>query len=166
MGGFSLTLFPSLRLAYIIVPRSLVKVANNMAQSDLSVATVQQPALAEFMNEGHFMSHIRKMRKTYQKRELFLIQFLQEQLGDLITISGTGGGLNFILNLPPHINDVELSEKLGRSGIVAHPLFDYYLHQNRGQKIHLNGLVMGFACASRADLEKCAITLVEQIKGY
>lgn len=161
-----MTLFPSLRLAYIIVPRSLVKVANNMAQSELSVATVQQPALAEFINEGHFMSHVRKMRKTYQKRELFLIQFLQKQLGDLITISGTGGGLNFILNLPSHINDVELSEKLAKSGIVAYPLYDYYLYQNRRQKPRLNGLVMGFACASRADLEKCAITLVEHIKGY
>jgi len=70
------------------------------------------------------------------------------------------------LNLPPHINDVELSEKLGRLRIVAHPLFDYYLHQNRRQKIHLNGLVMGFACASRVDLEKSAVTLVEHIKGY
>jgi GntR family transcriptional regulator/MocR family aminotransferase len=166
MGGFSMTLFPSLRLAYIIVPRSLVKVANSLAQSELSVATVQQPTLAEFINGGHFMSHIRKMCKTYQKRELFLIQFLQKQLGDLITISGTGGGLNFILNLPPHINDVELSEKLAKAGIIAYPLFDYYLHQNHRQETRLNGLVMGFACASRADLEKCAMTLVEQINGY
>jgi len=166
MGGFSMTLFPSLRLAYIIVPPSLVKVANNMAQSELSVATVQQPALAEFIKEGHFMSHIRKMRKTYQKRELFLIQFLQKHIGDRVTISGTGGGLNFILNLPSYINETEISKKLAKSGIIAHPLSDYYLHQNRRKKTHLNGLVMGFACASRADLEKCAMTLVKQVNGY
>ena len=88
------------------------------------------------------------------------------ELYRLITVSGTGGGLNFILNLPPHINDVELSGKLAKSGIIAHPLFDYYLHQNHKQMIQLNGLVMGFACASRTDLEKCAMSLVEQIKGY
>lgn len=166
MGGFSMTLFPSLRLAYIVIPPALVKVANNMAQSELSVATVQQPALADFITEGYFMSHIRKMRKTYQKRELFLIQFLQKHIGDRVTISGTGGGLNFILNLPSYINDAELSEKLAKSGIIAHPIFDYYLHRNPAQKTRLNGLVMGFACASRADLEKSAVTLVDEIKGY
>jgi GntR family transcriptional regulator/MocR family aminotransferase len=164
MGGFSMTLFPSLRLAYMVLPRSLVKVANNMAQFELSVATVQQPALAEFITEGHFMSHIRKMRKTYQQRERFLRQFLQKHLGDTTTISGTEGGLNFILHLPSHINDARLSDNLARAGIVAHPLNDYYLHQNDKLKTRLNGLVIGFACANRTDLEKSAVTLIEQIK--
>jgi GntR family transcriptional regulator/MocR family aminotransferase len=163
MGGFSTTLFPSLRIAYIVVPRSLVKVANNMAQAELSVATVQQPALAEFLNQGHFMSHVRKMRKTYQKRQQFLLQFLQKRIGEMATISGTGGGLNFILNLPAEINDAKLSEKLGTNGIIAHPLHDYYLHQNATNKFRLNGLVLGFACASATQLEKSATTLVEHL---
>ena len=166
MGGFGMTLFPSLRLAYIVVPRILVKAANSMAQAELSVATVQQPALAEFIAEGHYMSHIRKSRKIYQKREQFLIQFLQKHIGDITTISGTGGGSNFILNLPLHINDATISETLGKSGIIAHPFFEYYLHQNARQKKHLNGLVMGFACASRSDLEQSATTLVNQIRNY
>jgi GntR family transcriptional regulator/MocR family aminotransferase len=166
MGGFSMTLFPSLRLAYIVVPHTLVKVANIMAQAELSVSTVQQPALAEFISGGHFMSHIRKMRKIYQNREQFLIQFLQEHIGDITTISGAGGGLNFILNLPSQFNDAILSENLGKSGIIAHPLSDYYLNQNAWQKKRLNGLVMGFACASTSDLEQGATILVKQIKGY
>jgi GntR family transcriptional regulator/MocR family aminotransferase len=163
MGGFSSTLFPSLRIAYIVVPRSLVKVANNMAQAELSVATVQQPALAEFITQGHFMSHVRKMRKTYQKRQQFLASFLQENIGEMATISGTEGGLNFILNLPAEINDARLSEKLRGVGIIAHPLHDYYLHQNTTNKSRLNGLVIGFACASTPQLEKSAITLIEYL---
>jgi len=166
MGGFGMTLFPSLRLAYIIVPQILVEAANSMAQAELSVATVQQPALAEFITEGHYMSHIRKMRKIYQQREQFLIQFLQKHIGDIATISGTGGGSNFSLNLPLHINDAAISEKLGKSGIIAHAFFDYYLNQNARQKKRLNGLVMGFACASRSDLEQSATTLVKQIRSY
>ncbi len=166
MGGFGMTLFPSLRLAYIVVPQILVKAASSMAQAELSVATVLQPALAEFISEGHYMGHIRKMRKIYQKREQFLIQFLQKHIGDITTISGTGGGSNFILNLPLRINDATLSETLGRSGIIAHPIFDYYLHQKTPHKTQLNGLVMGFACASRSDLEQAATTLVKQVKNY
>ena len=163
MGGFSSTLFPSLRIAYIVVPRSLVKVANNMAQAELSVATVQQPALAEFISQGHFMSYVRKMRKTYQKRQQFLAHFLQKHIGEMATISGTGGGLNFILNLPAEINDAKLSEKLSAAGIIAHPLDDYYLHQNTPNNLRLNGLVIGFACASTAQLEKAAISLIEHL---
>ncbi len=166
MGGFSTTLFPSLRIAYIVVPRSLVKVANNMAQAELSVATVQQPALAEFISQGHFMSHIRKMRKTYQKRQQFLVRFLQNNLGDLATISGTGGGLNFILGLPAEIDDAKLSERLSTKGIVAHPLHDYYLHQRARLGSRLNGLVMGFACAPEAQLERAATVLVEHLNMF
>ena len=165
MGGFSMTVFPSLRLTYIVVPKSHIKAASNIAQTDLSVSTAQQPALAEFIREGHFMSHIRKMRKIYQQREQFLIQFLQKNLGSEFTISATGGGLNFILNLPPRIDDTVLSEQLADAGIIAHPLHDYYLHPNASQKTRLNGLVMGFACASRADLERSAIILIEHINA-
>jgi GntR family transcriptional regulator/MocR family aminotransferase len=166
MGGFSTTLFPSLRIAYIVVPRSLVKVANNMAQAELSVATVQQPALAEFITQGIFLSQILKMRKTYQTRQQFLVRFLQNNLADLATISGTGGGLNFILALPAEINDAKLSERLSAKGIVAHPLHDYYLHQGARHGNRLNGLVMGFACASEAQLEKAAMVLLEHLNRF
>ena len=81
----------------------------------------------------------------------------------MATISGTGGGLNFILNLPTEINDAKLCEKLGTNGIIAHPLQDYYLHQNATNKFRLNGLVQGFACASAAQLENSATTLVEHL---
>ncbi|MFT5505066.1 MAG: GntR family transcriptional regulator/MocR family aminotransferase [Gammaproteobacteria bacterium] len=166
MGGFSTTLFPSLRLAYIVVPGSLIEAASKMAQAESSVATVHQPALAEFISQGHYMSHVRKMGKTYQKRESLLAEFLQKHIGDTATISSNGGGLNFILNLPSEIHAGKLSEKLREKGIIAHPLSDYYLHKKSNQSPHLNGLAMGFACASTFDLEKSASLLVEEIKRY
>ena len=112
------------------------------------------------------MSHVRKMRKTYQRRQQFLVQFLQKRIGEIATISGTGGGLNFILNLPAEINDAKLSEKLSTNGIIAHPSHDYYLHQNTTNKFRLNGLVLGFACASATQLEKSATTLVEHLNVF
>jgi DNA-binding transcriptional MocR family regulator len=103
------------------------------------------------------------MRKSYQKRQQFLASFLQENIGEMATTSGTEGGLNFILNLPAEIDDAKLSEKLSVTGIIAHPLDDYYLHQNTTNKSRLNGLVIGFACASMPQLEKSAITLIEHL---
>ena len=142
--------------------------AAELAQAELSVATVQQPALAEFINQGNFMSHVRKMGKIFKRRQQFLARFFQKRMGEMATISGTGGGLNIILNLPTEIDDAKLSEKLSATGIIAHPLHDYYLHQNTTSKSRLNGLVIGFACASTHQLEKAAISLIghlDVIKG-
>ena len=110
------------------------------------------------------MTHVRNMRKTYHRREQFLVQFLNHHIGYVTTISGTGGGPNFILNLPSHIKDYSLSETLNQQGIIAHPLSSYYLqpvsrHENRN-----SGLVLGFACSSRSELERGATILVEQVK--
>jgi GntR family transcriptional regulator/MocR family aminotransferase len=163
LGGFSMTLFPSLRLAYLVVPRKLVAAAKSIAQVEQSVSSVLQPALAEFISGGHFMTHVRNMRKTYRRRQQFLVEFLKHHLGDITTIGDTNGGSNIILNLPAPVKDYALSEVLDRQGIIAHPLSDYYL-QAESPDEQDNGLVLGFACASRRKLEQCARLLVEQVK--
>ena len=163
LGGFSMTLFPSLRLSYLVVPRKLVKAVKSIAQVEQSVSSVLQPTLAEFISGGHFMTHIRKMRKTYRRRQQFLVQFLKHHIGDITTVSGTNGGSNIILNLPAPVKDHVLSEVLGRQGIIAHSLSGYYL-QAKNQDEQGNGLVLGFACSSRVELERCARLLVEQVK--
>lgn len=165
MGGYGMTLFPSLRLAYLIVPKSLINTAKNMAQVELSVSSLLQPTLTEFISAGHLMTHVRKMRKVYHLREQFLVQFLKHHIGDMTTISGTGGGQSFILNLPLYINDSLLSEALNQKGIVAHSLSSYYLRP-KSQNDHRNGLILGFACSSRVELERYATILVHLIKTY
>jgi len=163
LGGFSMTLFPSLRLAYLIVPRKLIGAVKSIAQVEQSVSSVLQPALAEFISGGYFMTHVRNMRKIYRRRQQFLVQFLKHHIGDITTIDGTNGGSNIILNLPAPVKDHALSEELGRQGIIAHPLSGYYL-QAKNQGEQGNGLVLGFACSSRVELERCARLLVEQVK--
>jgi GntR family transcriptional regulator/MocR family aminotransferase len=163
LGSFSMTLFPSLRLTYLVVPWNLVDAVKHIAQSEQSVSSVLQPALAEFISGGHFMTHVRNMRKTYLRRQQFLVQFLKHHIGDITTISGTNGGSNIILNLPVPVKDYALSEVLDRQGIIAHPLSGYY-QQAKNQNEQGNGLVLGFACSSRVELERCARLLVEQVK--
>ncbi len=165
IGGFSMTLFPSLRLAYLVVPKSLISAAENISQAEQSVSTLLQPALAEFISRGHFMTHIRNMKKTYQRREQFLSQFLNNHLDGLGTTSGTGGGSNFILNLPSTINDQKISDQLIRQDVIAHPLSSYYL-MKKSRNDHANGLVMGFACSPRSKLAHSASILMESLNNY
>lgn len=165
MGGYSMTLFPSLRIAYLVVPKTLVNAAEHLARAEQSVSVALQPALAEFVSAGHFMAHIRNMRKTYGRREQFLEQFLHHHLPCETTVTGTGvGGPYLVLNLPARIRDRTLSETLARTGIIAHPLSSYYVHRKPDRE-YRNGLVLGFGCAPRVDLERGARQLVERINA-
>jgi GntR family transcriptional regulator / MocR family aminotransferase len=163
MGGFSLTLFPALRLSYAVFPKPLVDVAIHVARSELAVASVLQPALAEFIAKDHYITHIRKMRKIYKRREDFLMQYLQQHLGPKTFISGVTGGTNIVLNLPPQHSATEISRNLSQRDIIAHPISSYYL-QNPTAQTTRNGLVLGFACASRTKLKRAASTMLDQMR--
>jgi len=71
MGGFSLTLFPRLRLSYTVFPKALTDSAIHIARSELAVSSVLQPALAAFIAKDHYITHVRKMRKIYKRRDSF-----------------------------------------------------------------------------------------------
>lgn len=159
LGGFSLTLFPALRLSYLVVPKPLIAAAKSIARSEQATSTVLQPALTEFIADGHHTAHIRKMRKIYNRREKFLVRFLESNLGNNVTISGTGGAPNIVLNLPPDISDKMLSSALHQQGVIAHSISEYYL-EKRAEIERRNALILGFACSSRKRLERSAQSLV------
>ena len=161
MGGFGLTLFPSLRLSYIVLPKALVNATRQISLAERSVSTVLQPALAEFIADGHLTSQIRKMRKVYRRREKFLYEFLSAEIGHEITISGRGGGTNIMLNLPSHVHEIELADVLKKAQIIAHPLTDYFLNKKPASDSS-NALNLGFACASREKLRESALTLIDR----
>ncbi|MFT5656897.1 MAG: GntR family transcriptional regulator/MocR family aminotransferase [Gammaproteobacteria bacterium] len=164
MGGFSLTLFPALRLSYVVYPRSLLKAAESIAKSELSVSTALQPALADFIANDHYVTHIRNMRKVYQRREDFLLQYLNQHLDNRFSVSGMGGGTNLVLDLPPHICANDLSQSLARHNIIAYPASSYYLGNPLEQNTR-NALVLGFASSSRDKLEISAALLMEEIRN-
>jgi len=159
MGGFSLSLFPGLRLSYAVFPRSLATAAVSIARSELAVSTALQPALAEFIAHDHYITHIRNMRKVYQRREDFLVQYLRQHIDSELSLGGVGGGTNIVLNLPPQISATKLSESLAQKQIIAHPISSYLLQKPESDRID-NGLVLGFACSSRRELQKAAEVLV------
>ena len=162
MGGFSLTLFPALRLSYVVYPKALLKSAGTIAKSEMAVSTALQPALADFIANDHYISHIRSMRKAYQRREKFLTDYLTPHLGPGFSISGIGGGTNIVLNLPKKISDVALSKSLANENIIAYSIPSYNLEESTYSSSR-NALILGFACSSRKQLEKSADQLIKKL---
>ncbi|NMG10316.1 PLP-dependent aminotransferase family protein [Brasilonema sp. UFV-L1] len=140
-GSFSKMLFPSLRLAYVVVPPKLIN-AFVAARSliDRYCPIFQQAVLCEFMVEGHFARHIRRMRKLYANRLSALLDASRSQLNGLLDIAATNAGLETIGWLPEDIDDYKATTAAAIYGLEVQPLSTYAMLQQER-----NGLILGFA---------------------
>jgi len=139
VGTFSKTLFPSLRLGYLVVPPDLLdrfvalRVAMNIYPPHLSQAVV-----TEFINRGHFSRHIRRTRLLYAQRRARLRECLETEFGsDLVVLDGESG-MHQAVVLPEQVNDVALAHRAAERGLWLWPLSPYYLGRP------LKGLLLGY----------------------
>jgi len=140
VGTFSKVMFPALRIGYLVVPKDLVPAFSAARDAaDVFSATLYQSVLADFIGEGHFARHIRRMRMLYAERRKALVKAIRVQLGDVFEVIGAEAGMHLVAMLPPGVNDVALSRKAAQRGISATPLSACYLNPpGRG------GLILGY----------------------
>lgn len=128
VGTFSKVLFPALRLGYVILPQALVEPFCTLrAVMDRSPPTLLQATTADFMSEGHFLSHIRRMRSLYQARQQALVEQLHRQLGDFFSLTPVDAGMHLIAWLPADVEDDRVARDLARHNIHTYALSDYCL---------------------------------------
>lgn len=152
-GTFSKVMFPALRLGYLVVP---MRIAHDFARArsmlDLQSSILAQPIVSRFMVEGHFATHIRRMRNVYRERQLHLVKAVQEYLGEFLTAQPDETGLHILARFSPYLarctTDRELSEKAIAAGIITPPLSDYYVDQRDGKAI-----LLGYGAFSIEELD-------------
>lgn len=102
MGTFSKVTFPGLRLSYLVVPEPLADAfSKGMTQLYRPGLLPIQAAMADFIQEGHFASHIRKMRSVYAERRSLLQRSLQTHFGENIQFSSGAAGIHLAVNVRP-----------------------------------------------------------------
>ena len=147
-GTFSKSMYPSLRVGYLILPKQLIvpfqRATGLIARS---VSTDLQIVLADFIERGYFSTHIRSMKKLYAQRQKDFIQMAQEILGDLVTIDVPDSGMNIIFWLKDGLNDWEIAQKMAELGITIYPMSDYCNRPHYRQ-----GLILGFTATPTAEL--------------
>jgi GntR family transcriptional regulator/MocR family aminotransferase len=144
MGTFSKTLFPGIKVGYLVVPPRLTD-AFKTGLYDLQrpgQMTVQA-ALADFINLGHFATHIRKLRQAYGAKRELLVKTLSSHLGGKVTISGEESGLHLLVEFKNDVDDVSLARLAAESGLEVRALSDYYLSSPVRR-----GLLIGYAYVS------------------
>jgi GntR family transcriptional regulator/MocR family aminotransferase len=140
IGTFSKVMFPALRLGYIVIPPDLVERFAAMRQSmDLCPSHIPQAVMLEFMREGHFARHIRRMRPIYAERREVLVTELARAFGEGAEIVGDEAGLHLALLLPKLRNDRQLAARAAKESLWLSPLSVSYVG-----KSPRHGFVLGF----------------------
>ena len=163
MGTFSKTLYPALRIGYLVVPKALAQpLRTAAAELYRGGHLLIQRALAEFIREGHYVAHIRRMRLLYGKRRAFLIGLIQRYLGEsFIREFNHDAGLHLVLNLPERCDDVSIAASAIRHGVRVRALSQYYM---QGQT--RRGLLLGFACVEEKNMLPAFNRLRQILAGY
>jgi GntR family transcriptional regulator/MocR family aminotransferase len=144
IGTLSKVMFPALRLGYVIIPKDLVSAFSGARDTvDIFSATLYQAVLTDFIQEGHFARHIRRMRMLYMDRRRALTNAIQIEMGDKVEVIGAEAGIHLVALLPPGTDDVAISKKAAQKGISAMPLSICYLKPPTR-----SGLILGYGSAN------------------
>ncbi|MBT9514440.1 MAG: PLP-dependent aminotransferase family protein [Acidovorax sp.] len=145
LGTFSKTLFPALRMGFMVVPTALAPALSEMLDRAAPRGrTAEQLALAEFITSGQFSLHLRRMRRLYRQRRDVLVAALTRHLGDVATVHGGSAGMHLALRLhDAAADDVALSARLlAQHGIMA-PALSLHAVGLRAQP--WRGFLLGYA---------------------
>jgi GntR family transcriptional regulator/MocR family aminotransferase len=140
-GTFSKVLFPSIRLAYLVVPEAQVERFEQVMQAFAGGSpALTQAIVAAFIREGHFARHIQRMRKLYAERRAAAIEGLASVLAPHVRIDVQPGGMHLVLRLKGQRSDRRLVARMRQEGLYAEALRDWALTPEEGDP----ALLLGF----------------------
>jgi GntR family transcriptional regulator/MocR family aminotransferase len=138
-GTFSKVLFPSLRLAYLVVPDALVERFEQVIQALASGSPqLTQAIITAFITEGHFARHIQRMRKLYAQRREATAAGLGAVLGQHMRIDSQPGGMHLILRPQGQASDRQLAGRMREAGLYAEALSDWTVEGEGASALLLN----------------------------
>jgi len=152
LGTFSKTLYPGLRVGYLVLPKALTA-AFQAAHAELyrEGHLMTHAALAAFIAEGHYAAHIRRMRMLYARRRAILVNLIERRLGaQWLHRDSSDAGLHLVLNLPPDMDDARVVEVARARGVLTRPLSRYYAAGTPGRR----GLLLGYACVPDSEIAR------------
>jgi GntR family transcriptional regulator/MocR family aminotransferase len=158
-GTFSKVLFPSIRLAYLVVPEAQVERFGDVCRAFAGGSPwIVQAIVSAFIKEGHFARHIQRMRKLYGERRDATASGLENVLGKSMSVDSQPGGMHLILRLPARRSDRRLVARMLEGGLYAEALTEWSVHRQGA-----SGLLLNF---TNVDSQARAETLARRIKAF
>jgi GntR family transcriptional regulator/MocR family aminotransferase len=160
LGTFSKVLFPALRVGYLVVPSSLVESFVEIRESlDLFPPILNQLILTDFLREGHFARHLRRMKAIYRSRRDALIRAIEQHAADVLAVGHADAGLHLVASLPEGVHDTEVVRRAARHGLFPQALSACYV-----TGAARSGLILGFGGSNERQLTTGVIELSKVIR--
>jgi GntR family transcriptional regulator / MocR family aminotransferase len=163
-GSFSKVLFPSLRLGYLVIPSDLLSHLEAVKSLTSRHAPVlEQVVLCEFIRQGHFGRHLRRMRQVYAERLSVLLEEARRKLAGLLEVSSVEAGLDTMGWLADGLDSGAAAAAAAKCNVEVTPLSRF-----GGGRLAQKGLQLGFAALDireiKRGVEDLAIALGEEMK--
>ena len=150
IGSFSKVICPAMSMGYAIVPKPIISAFSAaLGLVGRPPSKSNQMIINDFITNGHFGRHLRKMRKIHQLRRTMLVESFERHLVGKLQIIGADAGLHCTARVLTNHHDSTLADRIEAMGIVIRKL-SAYSHSKRSAH---NGLIFGFACATPSQIE-------------
>jgi GntR family transcriptional regulator/MocR family aminotransferase len=160
-GSFSKVLFPSIRLGYLVVPLDLMDAfAAAKSVTSRHAGVPEQAVLCDFITEGHFGRHVRRMREVYAERLAVLQESARQRLAGLLEISGIDAGLQTAGWLCGSTEGETAAAAAAGRGVEVTALSRY----SRGP-VAREGLHLGFAAVDPREIRRGVEELAVALEG-
>lgn len=149
-GSFNKVLFPSLRLGYIVAPKDLIE--RFVAAKSITSRHAQlldQAVLCDFIAEGHFARHLRRMREVYAERLSVLMHTLRQRLDGVLQISDIEAGLQTVAWLPRGVDGKAVEQRARERGLAVNAVSAY-----ARRPLERDGLQLGFAAVGPEEIKR------------
>ncbi|CAM2154945.1 GntR family transcriptional regulator / MocR family aminotransferase [Pararobbsia alpina] len=153
-GTFSKVMFPGLRLAYAVVPESAIGRVSEVARGmNAGTPTLVQSSVADFLAQGHFARHLKRMRALYEFRRSLIASAFRSTLGECVTVDLPAGGIQLSVQFSDMagdpIDDTSVVARARERGMGVVPLSIWYANSHAAHTPR--GLVLGFANVRTAE---------------
>ncbi|HZZ38826.1 MAG TPA: PLP-dependent aminotransferase family protein [Acidobacteriaceae bacterium] len=150
IGTFSRTVFPALRIGYVIAPRSIVPafIAAKW-MTDLHSATLEQHTLAEFISNGMYERHLRRLRRRNTNRRAALLEAIKMHLGDRVQVTGADAGAHVVLWPRKAAPEATIVKQAAQRGVGIYGISHCFLNKSPRP-----GFILGFAHLNEREIRE------------
>ena len=158
MSTFSKALLPSLRMSYMVLPKTLIEVyRKEYLFYTQTVSRIDQEIVERFLEGGHWEKHIHKMRVVYRKKRDTLVSAISTYFPKCVEIIGQDSGLHILLRVNNGMTEQELIEKAAAYSIKVYPVSMYYDEMKADNKT----ILLGFAILSEEEIKEAVQLLAK-----
>lgn len=160
IGTFGKTLYPGLRMGYMALPQPLVRpFVQARSIMDGHTPQIQQLTLARFMEDGHYNSHVRAMRKLYAGRREVILESIGKHLAGIVTAPRPQGGMQVPCLLEPGWSEEDTIRRAATAGVLLQGLSRLYAGEHRQP-----GWLLGYASLTAYEIEAAVLRLANALR--